>query len=54
MGKNVKILMPELYANKHDNFVDKICYDNRWQTAIITEKIIFGKTKDNYILPMYL
>ena len=52
--KSLNYLMPAIYANQHDNFIERFIHRN--ESTIQTKKkdrFVFGKNKANYIFPFY-
>lgn len=53
MNRNVKMLMPNLFANHHDSFIEN--YVNNKESKLFNkERLIFGKNKSGYALPLFL
>lgn len=53
LNRNVKILMPMLYSIHHDNFIENYV-NNKDSKLFNKERLVFGKNKSGYALPLYL
>jgi PAS domain S-box-containing protein len=53
INRNIKILMPQIYAKHHDIFFEEYLTTNELKCPN-KERPIFGKYKNNYIFPLYI
>jgi len=53
LNRNVKALMPILYSIHHDSFIENYV-NNKDSKLFNKERLVFGKNKSGYALPLYL
>lgn len=53
LNRNVKMLMPILYSIHHDSFIENYV-NNKDSRLFNKERLVFGKSKSGYALPIYL
>ena len=52
--RNIKMLMPNIYAANHDKYIESYLDGSKEVTMINKEFMVFGKHKSNYIFPCML
>ncbi len=53
INKKINVLMPEMVANSHDKIIEDFLMQ-KGSKMLFKERILYGKTKCGYLLPIYL
>lgn len=55
MNRKVNMLMPSIYSKNHDSFIENFLNAYTPDMRIIAnDKLLFGKSRSNYIFPLFL
>lgn len=55
MNRKINVLMPNIYAKHHDSFIEAFLANFNPEIKNLTrDRVLFGKTRSNYIFPFYL
>lgn len=55
MNRKINVLMPNIYAKYHDTFIETFLANfNPEMKNLTRDRVLFGKTRSNYIFPFYL
>ena len=55
LNRKINVLMPNIFSKNHDSFIEHYLaiYNNEIKN-VTKDRILFGKTRSNYIFPFYL
>lgn len=55
LNRKINVLMPSIFSKYHDGFLEGFLATHNQEMKLITkDKILFGKSRSNYIFPFYL
>lgn len=55
LNRKINVLMPNIFAKNHDSFMERFLSTYNHEIKNVTkDRILFGKTRSNYIFPFYL